>query len=86
MTFQLPVTDARGRFSEILEVAEREPVFLTKHGDRRSVLISMAEYERLLGAAEDLEDVLEANLVLAEIEAGQPTIPWEQVKADLGLA
>lgn len=85
MSYQLPVTDARSRFSEILETAEREPVFLTKHGDRRSVVLSIEAYERLLAAAEDLEDVLAANLALAELEAGQPTIPWEQVKADLGL-
>ena len=34
----------------------------------------------------DAEDVAAADAVMAEIEAGAPTIPWAKVKADLGLA
>ena len=33
---------------------------------------------------EDAEDLAAADSVMAEIEAGAPTIPWAQVKADLG--
>ena len=85
MTTQFPVAEARSRFSDVIETAAHEPVFLTKHGERQAVVVSVAEYERLLEAAEDLEDILAANLALAEIEAGLPTVPWAQVKADLGL-
>lgn len=85
MTTQLPVTEARSQFSELLETAAHEPVFLTKHGEQQAVILSVTEYERLMEAAEDLEDILAANLARAEIQAGMPTIPWDQVKADLGL-
>ena len=82
---EIPVTEARERFSELVESAGRAPVFLTKHGRRQAVVLSPAEYERLLVAAEDAEDLAEADAVMAEIVAGSPTIPWAQVKADLGL-
>ena len=63
-----------------------EPVFLTKRGQRQAVVISTAEYERLMEADEDAEDLAAADAVMAEIMAGTPTIPWAKVKADLGLA
>ena len=85
MATEIPVTEARERFSELVESAGRAPVFLTKHGRRQAVVLSPAEYERLLVAAEDAEDLAEADAVMAEIVAGSPTIPWAQVKADLGL-
>jgi len=55
-------------------------------GHRQAVVISTAEYERLLKADEDVEDLAASDAVMAEITAGAPTIPWAQVKADLGLA
>jgi hypothetical protein len=50
------------------------------------VLISGEEYEHLLQAQEDAEDLAGANAAMADIVADNPTIPWETVKADLGLA
>ncbi len=35
---------------------------------------------------EDAADLAAADAVMAEIEAGAPTIPLAQIKADLGLA
>jgi prevent-host-death family protein len=86
MTTEMPVTEARERFSEIVETSAHEPVFLTKRGHRQAVVISTAEYERLLEADEDAQDLAASDTVMAEIMAGAPTIPWAQVKADLGLA
>jgi prevent-host-death family protein len=86
MTIEMPVTEARERFSEIVETSAHEPVFLTKRGHRQAVVISTAEYERLLEADEDAQDLAASDTVMAEIMAGAPTIPWAQVKADLGLA
>ena len=37
-------------------------------------------------ALEDAEDVSAADAAMAQIMAGSPTIPWKQVKADLGVA
>jgi prevent-host-death family protein len=86
MATEMPVTEARERFSEVVETSAHEPVFLTKRGKRQAVLISTTEYERLLEADEDAEDVAASDAVMDEIMAGNPTIPWAKVKADLGLA
>jgi prevent-host-death family protein len=86
MATELSVTEARERFSEVVDTAEREPVFLTKHGQRHAVLLSADQYERMVELVEDAEDLNAADAARAEIENGQPTIPWEDVKRDLGLA
>jgi prevent-host-death family protein len=86
MSSDLPVTEARERFSEVVETATQRPVYLTKRGERHVVLLSVAEYERLLEADEDAQDLAASDAAMAELMAGTPGIPWKQVKADLGLA
>jgi len=86
MSSDLPVTEAREHFSEVVETATQRPVYLTKRGERHVVLLSIAEYERLLEADEDARDLAASDVAMAELMAGAPTIPWKQVKADLGLA
>jgi prevent-host-death family protein len=86
MATELTVTDARERFSEVVETAEREPVFLTKHGRRQAVVLSAAQYDRMLELVEDAEDLADSDAAMAAIEKGAPAIPWEDVKRDLGLA
>lgn len=63
------------------------PQFLTDpDGKRLSVLLPIAEYEALMERLEDLEDLEDAREVLARIERGEEeTVPWEAVRADLGL-
>jgi prevent-host-death family protein len=85
MASEIPVTEARDQFRKIIEGVSSGPVFLTKRGKRLAVVVSTAEYERLVSASEDAEDLAAADGVMAEIIAGSPTIPWAQVKADLGL-
>jgi prevent-host-death family protein len=85
MATEIPVTEARQRFSEVVETSAHEPVFLTKRGHREAVVISTSEYDRLLQVQEDAEDLAAADEAMAEIMAGAPTIPWPQVKADLGI-
>ena len=46
------------------------------------MVISTSEYDRLLQAQEDAEDLAAADEAMAEIMAGAPTIPWSEVKAD----
>ena len=41
---------------------------------------------RLAAAAEDLADIQAAMVSRQEMADGEDAIPWEQVKADLGLA
>lgn len=60
---------------------ELHPQFVTdQNGKRLSVVLSLAEYEALIERLEDLEDLEDARKALDE-----PAIPWETVKAELGL-
>jgi hypothetical protein len=59
----------------------RRPEFVVDERDRRvAVVLPIAEYKKLLEAAEDLEDIRAADA--ARAEGGEP-IPWEEVKAEL---
>jgi len=46
----LSATDAKNRLGQVLETAQREPVFIDKSGRRHSVVISATRYEELLRA------------------------------------
>lgn len=53
-------------------------------GKRRSVILGIEEYEKLLAALEDLEDLRAADEALGEIERGEDVpVPWEQVKREM---
>jgi len=39
--------DAKNRFSEVVEAAQREPQTVTKHGKPAAVIMAAQEYERL---------------------------------------
>lgn len=81
----LPVSVACNRLDEIVDdaCARREPVFLTRQGRRVAAVIDVDDLERLTQAAEDLADIEAADAARAEI-AKHGTIPWDEVKADLG--
>ena len=49
-----------------------------------AAVIDAEDLDRLLGAAEDLADIEAARAARAEVSA-QGSIPWDRVKADLGL-
>jgi predicted DNA-binding protein len=54
-------------------------------GKRQGVILDLEEYERLLRALEDLEDLRAADEALREIESGEDEpIPWEQVRDKIG--
>lgn len=79
---EMSVTDARERFAEAIDQARSgDAVFITKHGRPVVVMIDADEYERLIDAIEDAEDRAAVDLADKDGE----WIPWEQVKADLGL-
>ena len=59
---------------------ELHPQFLTGPDGNQSVVLSLAEYEALIEQLEDLEDLEDARKAMDE-----PTVPWETVKAELGL-
>ena len=78
---KISVTDARGQLPELIERARREAVFVERRGKVEAVLISPDQYARMLDALEDAEDVAAFDEAMAE--EGE-SIPWAQVKADLG--
>ena len=62
------------------------PVFLTRRSRRVAAVIDAGDLEQLIEAAEDLADLRAAAAARSEIATGEAPIPWDQVKADLGLA
>ncbi len=45
-TKEMTARDAKNRFGELLSVAQRTPVHITKNGRNVAVLLSLEEYER----------------------------------------
>jgi prevent-host-death family protein len=85
----LAVSDARQQLAAIIDRARAEhaPVYLARRGKRVAAVIDADDLERLVELAEDMADIRAAEEARAEMRAtGEEPIPWEQVKADLGLA
>jgi len=85
----MSVTDARNRLSEAVDEARvsHEPVYLLRHGRRVAALIDAGDLAELIEAAEDLDDLRAATAARTEMEeSGESPVPWEEVKAELGLA
>jgi prevent-host-death family protein len=82
------VSEARGRLAAMIDRAraEHEPIYLARRGRRIAALIDADDLDELLELAEDMADIRAAEAARAEMRAtGETPIPWEQVKADLGL-
>ena len=84
---ELTVTEARARLADVVDTARvgHDPVYLTRRGKRIAAVIDADDLERLISAAEDLADLEAARAARQEMADGDTPIPWEQVKADLGL-
>ncbi len=85
---EMTVTDARARLADVVDAArvEHSPIYPTRRGKRVAAVIDADDLDRLIAAAEDLADLEDAAAARAEIMSGHAAIPWELVKADLGLA
>ena len=59
-----------------------EARYLTdENGERVGVVLDVEEYERLMDAAEELEDIAAADEARAEMLRGESdSIPWEESK------
>ena len=77
------MTDARGRLPEVIKQANGEAVFLERRGKLEAVVVSPAQYELMMEALEDAEDIAAFDTAMAE---EGDNVPWAQVKADLGWA
>jgi prevent-host-death family protein len=84
----LSISDAREQLAAVIDRArtEHRPVFLSRRGRRIAAVIDADDLDRLLELAEDMADIRAAEEARAEMrETGAAPIPWEEVKADLGL-
>lgn len=87
-TASVSVFDAREQLATIIDRvrAEHEPVYLSRRGRRVAAVIDADDLERLIELAEDMADIRAAEEAREEMRRTQSEpIPWEQVKADLGL-
>ena len=78
---KIPVSEARERLSEVVDMSGKEAVFLERYGKPAAVIVSPERYQALLDAFEEAEDVQAFDDAITE--EGK-NIPWAQVKADLG--
>ena len=78
---KMSVSKARERLSEVVEMSQSQPVELEHYGRRAAVIISPDQYDEMLEALEESQDVAAFDAAIAE--AGD-NIPWAQVKTDLG--
>jgi PHD/YefM family antitoxin component YafN of YafNO toxin-antitoxin module len=78
---KISVSKARERLSEVVEMSQSEPVELEHYGRRAAVMVSPDQYDEMLEALEESQDVAAFDAALAEVG---DNIPWEQVKIDLG--
>jgi antitoxin Phd len=75
------ISAARENLPDVVELARTEAVFLERYGRPVAVLVSPEQYEKLVAALEDAEDVVAFDAAMKE---EGPNVPWEQVKVDLG--
>lgn len=77
-----PVSDLRN-YTEILkDVTEGEPIFLTKNGRGRYVIIDIADYEKQQAKINLLGKLVEAENA---VKNGDEWLTGEEVKRNLGV-
>lgn len=77
----MKMSDARDNLPDAIELARSEAVVLERYGRPAAVLVSPERYEQLMNALDDADDIAAFDEALAE---EGPSIPWDEVKRDLG--
>lgn len=80
---------ARNTFSELVShtAYSKDRVVVTRNGKKMVAIVPIEDLELLEKIIDRLEDELDAEEIRAalnEVREGR-TVPWEQVKKDLGL-
>lgn len=75
----IPVSEAKGRLSELVRVAEDHDVTLVRHGRPAAVLVSPARLDALIERLEDAEDRLSVH------EREGVTMDFDKLTTELGL-
>lgn len=89
MVTTLPLTEARNRFAELVEMASGmfARFTITRKGKPEAVLMSKEEYDSLVETLEIMSNpktMASIRRAMADIKAGRVT-PWEEVKKELNL-
>lgn len=75
------VSEARNNLAAVIQTAQNEAVTVERRGEAQAVILSPAEYKRLVETSEEIDDIASFDEAMAE--EGE-NIPWDQVKTDLG--
>ena len=80
---EITFSDARNRLAEMITETSRsgEPISVTRRGRRVAVILGADAFDQLVGRADEAEDRRELDAARAEDDY----VPWEEVKAALGL-
>lgn len=81
---EMAVSEAREHLADLIETTHRsgEPVYVTRRGRRVAVILDPTAYERIIDQLEDTLDRAELRAAREEDDF----VPWEEVKAELGLS
>lgn len=75
------MSDARATLPDVIERARTEAVVVERHGKPAAVVVSPEQYDRMMDALEEVDDIRAFDEAMAD--EGE-NIPWDQAKADLG--
>lgn len=75
----VPISEAKGRLSELIRNSDSHDVLLMRHGRPAAILTSHARHEALLERVEDLLDRLSVH------EREGVTMDYTKLSAELGL-
>jgi prevent-host-death family protein len=83
---EVSISEARGRLASIIDDARHEPVYLTRRNKRVAAVVDADVLDRLLEAAEDLDDLVAYDAAIAENKRiGGENVQWDELKRELGL-
>ncbi len=88
MADPLTISQARRDLAKVIDDARstHEPVFLSRRGKRIAAVIDADDYDHMRALAENMADILAAEQAREEMRrTGEAPIPWDEVKADLGM-
>ncbi len=83
--FSLPASEARQRWSDLLDHAHREPVGITIRGREQVVVLDAELAHRALAALEDATDRAAVDAVRADLDDDAETLPLAEVARELGI-
>jgi antitoxin StbD len=79
MVEMVPISEAKGRLSELVRDSDLDDVLLLRHGRVAAVMLSARRYDALMEELEDLRDRLSIH------EREGVTLDFDKLRAELGI-